>query len=181
MVKLRRIAIFNVFYPLHSNVCYMVSCLQKEGYLVDLFLHDTDEKLAGDLLQTSAGVSIYRFNSKSANPMKKVEATDFSKKFARLVKKIYQLLPARLRQWRSIIQRRILLSLMPEYKLIPDYLIRIAKRQIKSNTYVAFIGVEKEGLIFSGMLAARTKVSLLYYSLELRTRSFYGVQPLASR
>src|SRR5215471_713424 len=57
-----RIAIFQAYWRLHSNVVYLALLLSKKGYGVDVFLLDVDEWGQESVLESAERVCIYRIS-----------------------------------------------------------------------------------------------------------------------
>ena len=166
-----RIAIMNAHWLVHSSIGYMASCLAKAGYLVDIFLYRSDESLSGDLLTRSPSMSIFRMDAGSMATAAGDNSGDRSNQTIPvpmkrgLVNRLSHLLPSKRRAFLVTLYDQILLRVCPEFRIIPEPLIKtIAKR-----TYAAVIGVEKGGLAWAGPVSVRTRIPLIYYSLELYT------------
>ncbi len=74
----------------------------------------------------------------------------------------------------SRIWRRLQFMFGSIYWLIPRRDVEITKQRIASDrkTYSAIIGIEKNGLVFAGVVAKSFKIPVIYYSLELYFSDF---------
>ncbi len=144
-----RIAIFQAFHPLQVHTLNMAISLSEAGYNIDLFLFKCDSKYIKGKEQN---IHIYDFSGLS----KSWNTND------RLYQKI-------LSAARFFFIEPIFLS---KNKLFPKRLIKRSEEIISANEYKCFIGVEKMGLVWSGILAIEFNIPFLYYSLELYDLAF---------
>ncbi|MCE0497073.1 MAG: hypothetical protein LV481_03915 [Methylacidiphilales bacterium] len=169
-VSSRRIAILNANWRVQSSICYMASCLEKEGYYVDIFLYAADESFCDDLLKDSVMIKIHRLGG--ATP---IDSGMSYEQCNATTKKVWHLARMFLPAWsrRGILDalKYLLIKLFPKSGLVPRAMQRKVIAMARQNPYSALIGVEKGGLFWAGEVAKQTNIPLVYYSLELFTRS----------
>ena len=155
------IAIFQVDHPLQVHTLNCAILLAKEGYAIDLFLHRTPMYADLELLSSYPEIRVHLLSHEEKIQCFQEEAHSFNWRTyyhaARLwLKKFLFPIYAALKITRDLFFLRILLP-------------RKAFRKMRNKQYACFIGIEKQGLIWAGLLAGRTRTPYLYYSLELYT------------
>lgn len=165
MIEEKRIAIFQAYYPVISQLGYMAKVLSEEGFHVDLFLH----KCTMDIFQIfeEKGITVHQID---------IRDTKTSKRETQVVTKRVESWLKKIKRHPLAIQLRILWRrLTPEsmlpggIKLIPSTLLEEALDRILDENYICLIGVEKAGLIWAGLIGERTGLPWIYHSLELYT------------
>ena len=142
----RRIGIFEYDWSMYSFIKDFIIKLAEAGYLVDIFYKRPNVNL--DFTNSEQFIhysNIRYFNFNASNTM----ARRIMRKFKRLLRRLswnYKQNP------KSIIDCEILLN---------------SKKIINESDYLCFIGVEKKGLIWAGILSQLYRCPLVYYSLEL--------------
>lgn len=137
---MKRIGIFQYQWPLQIHTINLATQLARNGFQVDLFLYECDTSFVDPMvLATHPNVRLFAYNRSLTTKM-----TD---KIVRVVRRIAGL-PCRHPQRKTQVIKRTL-------------------KNMETFTYDYFIGIEKEGLIWAGMLAEKLNVPFLYYSLEL--------------
>jgi glycosyltransferase involved in cell wall biosynthesis len=141
-----RIGIFEYDWSMYSFIRDLAIKLTESGYTVDIFHKDPNFGLDFTNIELFKHNSNVRYiNFRTSNTL--------SCKIARKIKKFLGKLSRNyLQNPKNIIDREILLK---------------SKRIVAKSKYQCFIGVEKSGLIWAGMLAQLYGYPLIYYSLEL--------------
>ena len=171
----RRIAILNAHWLLHSSVSHMATCLEKAGYLVDVFLYRSDETFSRELLKLSSAVRVFRMDATSSSSGRSETSanrgihTIAAPMKRSLLKRLSDLLPSDLRRRLVQFYDEILLKVRPEFGIIPQPLIEAIVERARTAPYAGIIGVEKGGLAWAGSVSERIGAPLIYYSLELYT------------
>lgn len=142
----RRIGIFEYDWSMHSFIKDLIIKLAEAGYMVDIFQKNPNVSLDfTDAEQFKHYCNVRYFNLNTSNTM-----------VQKIVRKFQGLLGRLNRDYRqnpkNIIDREILLR---------------SKQIVNESRYQCFIGIEKKGLIWAGILSQIYECPLVYYSLEL--------------
>ena len=150
-----RIGIFEYDWSMYSFIKDLVIKLAEAGYVVDIFQKNPDVNLDfTNVEQLKYYSNIRYFNFKTSNTLTR-----------KIINKIKWLLGslnlAYKQNPKNIIEREVLLR---------------SKKIINELKYQCFIGIEKKGLIWAGILSQMYKCPLIYYSLELYLEDHPGVK-----
>ncbi len=146
----RRIGIFEYDWSMYHYTKDFAIKLAQAGYLVDIFLKDWDVRFN---LTNTNDFKIYE-NIRYFNfTTKETRRQAIKRKYTRLLNKIAILL--------SITRKDA-----PE-KIIDRNILKRSIQIIGTSQYYCFIGIEKKGLIWAGMLSEIYHYPLIYFSLEL--------------
>lgn len=149
-VDIKRIGIFEYDRPMDSFVKDLAVKFAESGYAVDLFFRNVEDSPKIADISELAGNEKIRFFDFSTRLTLKI---NLSRKFIRL---------------RNILA--LLFSFKfddkPE-KIIDPKVLQRTKEIISLNKYECFIGIEKKGLIWAGLVSEIFHCPLIYYSLEL--------------
>ena len=138
---MKRIGIFQYKWPLQVHTINLVTKLAESGFQVDLYLYRCNSSFVSTKLLTfHPGVKL--FFTDDGDPVFRI--------FHRIIRKL----------------RRILGHPNPK-PLSLEQLVRKTLKKMRSNRYDYFIGIEKNGLIWAGMLSGKLNIPYIYYSLEL--------------
>jgi len=153
-MKRPRIAIFQYEWPLQSHSKDIVEKLSENGYEVDFFYFDASKHNF---------IKISEKRNLRIHLCEKIPFILYQHPFF-----LFNIFFKVLNKFRWVSRKRIekLFSdsetgIIDTDVLIPTY------RFIKRQKYKCYIGIEKKGLIWAGILSSHTKTDLLYYSLEL--------------
>lgn len=142
----RRIGIFEYDWSMYSFIKDLVIKLAEAGYIVDVFHKNPNVSLNftnSEQFIHYSNVRYINFNTSNTMAQKIVRKL---KGFLRRLSWNYKQNP------NSIIEREILLR---------------SKKIVNESDYLCFIGLEKIGLIWAGILSQLYRRPLVYYSLEL--------------
>jgi glycosyltransferase involved in cell wall biosynthesis len=142
----KRIGIFEYDWSLHGFIKDLVIMLAEAGYLVDIFQKNPNNGLNFTNVEQFKHYSNVRYFNFSTS-------TTLVQKIVRKFKGLLGRLSRNYRQNpKSFIDSEILLR---------------SKKIVSESTYQCFIGIEKKGLIWAGILSQLYGCPLVYYSLEL--------------
>lgn len=151
---MNRIAVFQYEWDVRVYTLDLVTLLTEKGFYVDLFLKDCEDRLVDlDEMNKNNRIRIYDFSTdKSRKPPGFIY-----RNFWRVIGKLDQMFSLKGKLFR-LFKRDI------SFKVL-----RKSSRVIGQNHYKCFIGIEKKGLIWAGLLNREYKynIPVLYYSLEL--------------
>lgn len=155
-----KIGIFIYDWGMYHYIKDLAIKLAEGGFFVDVFFKDWD--LRPDFTDTTdfkrdTKIRFYNFTSKATS------LVVFTRRLIRVL-------------------NRILMSLNIAFNFKPTQIIspKILKKSIEiigSDKYYCYIGIEKEGLIWAGILSDLHHCPLVYYSLEL----FFEDNPILDR
>lgn len=169
-----RIAIFQASYPMLSHTINEVLAFAEAGYMVDLFLYNVNQRLAGANIKND-NISVHNFRSQSYKISDKIDNRSLITVFkpydllTKLYRKILWLSPI----WRLFgrplmeLRERYLTQVQSDSGLLPSAVIKKSLEIMKRHKYKALIGIEKRGLIWAGIMSKRQNIPYLYHSLEL--------------
>jgi glycosyltransferase involved in cell wall biosynthesis len=140
----KRIAIFQYQWPLQIHATNLAEALASEGYYVDFIFKKCRTEFV-DLrhLQSVPRVRIINLDN----------TIDSYLQGKRPLKQLYRLC-------------EVVVSVV-SFGLVIFPSVIAAFRHLRKETYSLFIGVEKKGMIWAGILSRLTGVPFVYYSLEL--------------
>lgn len=144
--EIRRIAVFEYDWSMYSFIRDLVFMFAKAGYSVDIFQKNPHGNLTFTNLEQFKNYPNIRYFDFSPSENFKRKITNKFKKFL------------------GEINSNILQS--PKI-IIDGEILRKSKKIIKKSKYLCFIGIEKKGLIWAGILSRLYEYPLIYYSLEL--------------
>lgn len=151
----RRIGIFEYDWSLYSFIRDLVVKLAEAGYKVDIFQKNPSVSLDftnSEEYKNYSNVRYYNFNISNT----------LTRRIVRKIKGLLGKLNWDFKQNpKNIIDREILLR---------------SKKILDESKYQCFIGVEKKGLIWAGILSQMYKCPLIYYSLELYIEDHPGAK-----
>jgi hypothetical protein len=146
----KRIGIFEYDWSMYHYTKDFAIKLAEAGYLVDIFLKDWDVRPSfADTTEFGRKENI-RFFDFTAHESRRQA---IRRKYTRLLNKI---------AIRLAIPRN-----EREERIIDRSILQRSQDIIRTSRYYCFIGVEKKGLIWAGMLAKTYHCPLIYFSLEL--------------
>jgi len=164
-----RIAIFQANWPLQSQTLNCIHMLANADFHVDCFFCNTTSYIDLNMVAKQPQVRINDFgdgvdnNCRNPTPLK---GGPFRPPFTELVwSSVDSKISKLMRRWppsRFLIPLRIT-------TLVPSLVQWQSEKLIHGYEYVSFIGIEKTGLIWAGLLGDRLGVPYVYYSLELYT------------
>ena len=164
----RRIAIFQLDWPLQSHTANAAIMLADAGYAVDLFLFNALPYVTLDALKQRETIHVYDL---AGNMLPRVEHR--------------QTLPRRVaagvrRRFRTFLTARQVYWLWPGSRksLVPRTVFSETMAIIGRKQYSCLIGIEKKGLIWAGQVADRLRPPLVYYNLELYTKKYIEDSPV---
>jgi glycosyltransferase involved in cell wall biosynthesis len=144
--EIGRIGIFEYEWSMYGFTREFIVKLADAGYFIDIFQKDPDfNRDFAYAEQFTKYNNIRYFNLKTPNTLRR--------KIGRRLKKLFALCSCN----NSLNARRFIDS---------EILQRSTALVTKSN-YLCFIGIEKKGLLWAGILSQMFKCPLIYYSLEL--------------
>jgi glycosyltransferase involved in cell wall biosynthesis len=155
MIEERRIGIFEYDWSMYSFIKDLVIKLAEAGYVVDIFQKSPNDDLDftnAEQFNHYKNVRYFTFNTSNTLARKIVRK---SKGLLARVNSDYKQDP------KNIIDSEILLK---------------SKKIINESRYLCFIGIEKKGLIWAGILSQIYKCPSIYYSLELYTEDHPGAK-----
>jgi len=159
-----RLAIFLYDCSLYSYLKDLAIKLVEVGYAVDIFLKDWD------INPDFAGISAFRLHEN-------IRVFDFTSRPTRS-----QVMRRRAKRLFNRLALCVSLELQDKPEDIIDRsILNRSKEIVNESHYRCFIGVEREGLIWAGLLAETYKCPFIYYSLELYAEDnpvFYRVYHL---
>ncbi len=142
----RRIGIFEYDWSMYGFIKDFIIKLTESGYIVDVFQKNPNAIIDfTDVEQLKQVSNIRYFNFNISNTLAKKTA----RKFKALLRKLDLDYAQNLN---NVIDREILLR---------------SKQIVGESRYQCFIGIEKKGLIWAGILSRTYGCPLIYYSLEL--------------
>lgn len=140
---MKRVAIFQYQWPLQIHTVNFAAALASEGYHVDLFIKDCRTDLVQlSRLEVHSRVRVVYFDNTTGGNLKNVFRRRLSGLYERVMKRF-------------------------SYAPIIYPAVINAYRYVRTERYSFFIGVEKMGLIWAGLLSELTGTRVVYYSLEL--------------
>lgn len=149
-IEERRIGIFEYDWSMYGFIKDFVIKLAEAGYSVDIFFKDLNIGLNfADASQfgSYSNIRYYYFTTR----------TSLNQRLIRKFKKLLSILTMGLSKN---------FKARPE-NIIDNKILRKTKKIINESQYLCFIGIEKKGLIWAGILSQIYKCPLIYYSLEL--------------
>ena len=153
----KRIAVFQYDCPLQSYTRDLLVKLREEGYVVSFLSYDAiDRKLVDSAPFENVGVDVRVFE-------------DIGKVLFR-VRKRWGLLASNVYRrffWHYHVWYVKQYLKMPLHLLDMNVLTQSFRFIKKESSFDYFIGIEKEGLIWASLMAEKTGVPVIYYSLEL--------------
>ncbi len=156
-----RIGIFQADWPLQSQTANCASLLAYAGYEVDMFFHRVPQYV--DILSLPAFQETSRIHLHILGH----QAYDNPPSFPRQRnQKIVPKLKTFVEQY-FVWTQQILGKKQP---LIAEAVTRQASAIIEGKLFRLFIGVEKKGLIWAGIMGDHFQIPYIYYSLELYTK-----------
>jgi glycosyltransferase involved in cell wall biosynthesis len=153
-IEERRIGIFEYDWSMYSFIKDLVIRLAEAGYFVDIFQKSPNASFDftnSEQFKHYSNVRYFNFNT--SNTLARKIVRKFKRLFTRLNLDCLQNL-------NNIIDREILLT---------------SKQIINESRYKCFIGIEKKGLIWAGVLSQEYGCPLIYYSLELYLEDHPGL------
>jgi glycosyltransferase involved in cell wall biosynthesis len=183
----RRIAIFQVEYPVTFQTANCAIMLAEAGYDVDLFcfnISKEDRFVEFEKLTEWSRVRIYDFTpdgpptSSSDNDNKVAGKRAFRqgvKTFLRTTIPPLVTIHSYIRSalWKARYASGLVDGL--EKGLLPQEIVSQALERMAGKHYRCLIGIEKEGLIWAGQISKKLQVPLIYYSTELYTDDYKRV------
>lgn len=153
-MKPPRIAVFQYEWPLQSYSKDLVEKLSENGYRVDFFSFNASKH---NFIKISEKKNL-RIHSCEKIPFILYHHSFFP--FNIVLKVLNKIRWIRRKRFEKLFSNSETGIIDPDV-LIPVYSF------INKKKYKCFIGIEKKGLIWAGILSSHTKTDLLYYSLEL--------------
>jgi glycosyltransferase involved in cell wall biosynthesis len=141
---------------------------ERHGYEVDVFLYRVQEVYAN--VEQTNSVHIYRFldydssSTETVNFMKVANIKNIIIRYP-LLYCMMRYIKQSLNNAAEIIKR--LTAGSDEFYLLPRWLFDSTYDIVKKYHYKCFIGIEKMGLIWAGIMASQMNVPFMYYSSEL--------------
>jgi glycosyltransferase involved in cell wall biosynthesis len=165
-----RIAIFLAYWRFHSSAAFAASLLARSGYDVDIFLYRADdESLPIDILKDDTGITIHSLLPHQFVQVKSAGSPAKSNRLlARLLRAPFVLTEL---VWAKVVNGLLLLA-SSDRGLIPSAVLKQTRLILGKRKYKAWIGVDKGGLVWAGLLARQCQTPLIYSSLELYTRDY---------
>jgi glycosyltransferase involved in cell wall biosynthesis len=149
MTSKKRVAIFQAYHPLQVHTLNIAESLASSGYVVDLFLF----KCKYDYVDTTG---------------LKICIHDLS-----LLFKSWDEYEQPIQKFIAAVKFFIIEPFfLPSTSFLPKSILRRSKEILSHHIYSCFIGVEKMGLVWGGILTDEIRAPLLYYSLELFDMAF---------
>jgi hypothetical protein len=164
---MNHVAIFSAYWLLHSNVVYMAAALANDGYKVDLFLLETDERFTEDALNGQADVTVHRLG-RLADYAPEPAIPPIRSRPVQLLQDLAFKVRWRLRK---VSPKAIRERFWPETTIMPPPVLEETARLMRGKKYKAFVGVEKGGLVWAHLAAKSILAPVFYYSLELYARN----------
>jgi glycosyltransferase involved in cell wall biosynthesis len=180
-----QVAVFQAEWPLQKQTTNLVQMFCSAGYDVDVFLYHASERFETfGHVEQETGLRIFRFDQEAVTA---TEARD-SRQQRRLPKRLsrWQLDPLcvfatrskskarafgrRIRDWLAYTAR-----IGAVERLLPKNVLAASVAHMDGRTYASLFGVEKLGLVWAGIVAQRYHTRLVYFSLELYTKDFPGL------
>ena len=146
----KRIGIFVYDWGMYHYIKDLAIKLAEAGYLVDIFFKDWDVRpnyANTNDFDLHENIRFYNFTTKATRQQV------FKRRYIRMLNKI-----------------AILFSVPRNYtpeEIIDGKILDRSKEIIGTSQYYCYIGIEKIGLIWAGMLSEMHRCPLIYYSLEL--------------
>jgi len=146
----KKVGLFVYDWGMYHYIKDLAIKLAEAGYFVDLFFKDWDVRPQyADISEFDSYPTIRFFNFTTKISTRGV----FIRRKDRLLNKIAMLFS---------IPRNF-----PPQKIIEGVLLKRSMEIIGTNQYYCFIGIEKKGLIWAGIISQIKNCPLIYYSLEL--------------
>ncbi len=157
MDKMRtgRIGIFEYGWSMYSFIRDFVIDLAEAGYAVDVFQKDpssTHNFANLEQLNNAKNVRLFKFSSSGA------------------------LAERALRKCNGLLRRLSWKYRQDPRSYMDGELLLKSRKIVSESKYECFIGVEKMGLIWAGMLAQVSRCPVIYYSLELYIEDHPGIE-----
>ena len=172
--KTKRVGIFHADWPLQCHTTNAAIMLASSGYEVDLFLYQAPSYVDMATLRPWKTVHVHDL-SPSPSPLTALLKGRFPR-LARLTTPL-RMAARTLAESLSVVNAyRYLLG--STEGLLAGRLVGDALNAMGDKSYACLIGVEKLGLIWAGEVAKRVPVPLIYYSLEIYTTGFQGLERL---
>lgn len=169
MIKEKKIAVFQAFINVQSQLGYMVKTLSEEGFEVDLFVHECNTEYFKII--EDERIRVHQIDRPCAEISQKRTRVGVNHITSWFKKSKMPPIAIRLMDLLKLLLRKHI----PEFmlprgeKLIPRMLLEAALSKIRDGNYACLIGVEKAGLIWAGLIGESTGLPWIYYSLELYT------------
>lgn len=166
----KRIGIFQTVHPVQVHTCNLIKKLLDHGYAVDIFLYDIVSYYDVDDIEadkTKLTVNIYG-NYVSAYDNRGTSQSRLKNRMAFPCKCITF-------AYNHFMEHIVygcfgnITGINTKTEFFNRRIIKRALSDMSGKKYVCLIGIEKAGLIWSGIIAERLKIPNIYYSLELYT------------
>ena len=144
------IAVFQAYHSLQIHTLNVVKYLRESGYSVDLFLLFQD------------GIHVQYVNLQENQIFDYSDCSPSWKSQTNILKRNL-----------GALRYYVIEPILSKF-LIPNIVLKRTKEQLAKKQYVCFIGVEKNGLVWAGLMGKIFKIPYLYYSLELYTDEYYA-------
>lgn len=170
----KRVGILQTEHPVQMHTCNLITKLLDHGYAVDLFLYDVVSYYNIDEIEadkTKLTVNIYgdyvsAYASRGISQSRSKNRIAFLYKCATFTYNHFM---------EHIVYGRFgnIGGIDAKTELFNPWIIKGALTDMYGKKYVCLIGVEKAGLIWSGIIAEKLKIPSIYYSLELYTEDHW--------
>ncbi len=157
--EVKRIGIFEYDWSLYSFIKDLVIGLAEAGYQVDIFQKNQDTRLSftnTDEFKKYGNVRYFTFTTSNKLPQRILRK---SKDILGRLNRGYQQNPG---------------------NIIDGGILRESRKILDGSKYSCFIGIEKGGIIWAGMLSQLYKCPLAYYSLELYIEDHPAIRQYSS-
>ena len=154
----KRIGIFEYDWSMYSFIKDFAVKLAEAGYFVDIFFRDWE-------------VGRQCIDNSEFNLYQNIRFFDFTIQPTR--RQIFK------RRYNRLLNRLAILFRLPRNEgpndIIDQRILNKTKEIIGKSQYYCFVGIEKKGLVWAGILSEMYHCPLIYHSLELYTRDHPGV------
>ena len=158
----KQVGIFQANWPLQTQTFNAALVLAESGYGVDLFLYETVLLVNLDILIQNTNIHLHNYSENDLGE----DSTWFYSKLQTigLIEKVFLFIKRRLQFYKSRFSKKDV-----DKKPIPQEVYTNSRHIVSKNNYVCFIGVEKAGLVWAGMLGEEKGIPFIYSNLELYT------------
>lgn len=173
----KRIGIFQTLHPVQIHTCNLIKELLDYGYAVDVYLYDITSYYNIDEIgtdKTKLTINIYG-NYTSAYANKSISQSRLKNRIAFP----YKCINFAYNQFiEHIICGRFgnVMKIDTKTEFFNRRIIKRTLSDMSGKKYICLIGVEKAGLIWSGIISEKLKIPNIYYNLELYTEDHWYLQ-----
>jgi glycosyltransferase involved in cell wall biosynthesis len=168
----KRIGIFQAVHPLQMHTCNLVKKLLDHGYAVDVFLYDITSyydisEIEADKTKLTINIYGHYLSAYSTEEIPPSRLKNFISFPHRCITFVHSFSSNFLKEVDIYGKIGSMLGADTKGRIFSQRIIKRTLEDMYRKEYVCLIGVEKMGLIWSGIISEKLKIPNLYYSLEL--------------